>query len=233
MFWFYVIGLAVAICGGAYAAYWSLGLRRALRVRVYSRQALIVGLFSIYGTVLFFMFYLIYFLDPTLFNTPVGILQAVLYLFLPPLTMAWIDSSVRVGRRTDPLLRDPIQWSKARFALWPLLLLSLGTFFIPGAEGVVSFVIIAVSVPAVFMAARWSGDGYYRRSLEWFCVAIAVLVIQNIGFDVFVPGLGTGIVYSSSGFVWSFLANFVITPVLFYCIYMCARSLVPLNRLTL
>jgi len=236
MYWCFIIGLLLATGLGAYVAYWSLGLKRALRVRAYSRQALIVGLFSGYGTLLFFLFYLDYFLAPNLLNSPVGTLQEALYAVLPPLTFAWIDSSVRVGRRTDPLLRDPLRWSKVRLVLWPLLLLSLLGFFPlrSGVNGIaiLSFVLLGISVLPVLMAASWSGDRYYRRSLEWFGFALAMLVVQNIGFDTLMPGLGTGIVNSSSGFIWSILANFVLVPVLFYGIYMCARSLVPLNRIS-
>jgi len=236
MYWCYIIGLMLAMGLGAYDAYWSLALRRALRVRAYSRQALIVGSFSVYGVVLFFLFYLVYFLAPSLLNSQLGTLQEALYVVLPPIAFAWIDSSIRVGRRTDPLLRDPLQWSKARFVLWPLLLLSLLGFF-PlrgGLNGtaILSFIIIGISVLPILMAAKWSGDRYYRRSLAWSGFALAILVVQNIGFNTLMPGLGTGLIYSSSGFIWSILANFVAVPLLFYGVYMCARSLVPLNRIS-
>jgi len=233
----YIIGLLLAMGLGTYDAYWSLGLRRALRVRAYSRQALIVGLFSVYGSVLFFLFYVTYFLVPNMLNSPLGTLQEALYAVLPPIAFAWIDTSIRVGRRTDPLLRDPLQWSRVRLVLWPLLLLSLLGFFPlrSGLNGtaVFSFVILGISVLPILMAAKWSGDRYYRRSLEWFGFALVALVVQNIGFNTLMPGLGTGLVYSSSGFVWTIFANLVFVPVLFYGIYMCARALVPLNKISL
>jgi hypothetical protein len=236
MFWFFVIGLILAIGLGSYDAYWSLGLRRALRVRAYARQLVIVGSFSVYGAFLFLLFYLIYFLEPSLFNSPVYYLQVGLYAVLPPMTFAWIDSSIRLGRRSDPLLRDPLRWSKIRLALWPLLLLTLIGIASNGGDNPVflsSFVIIAISVLPILMAARWSGDSHYRRSLQWFGIAIAALVLQNVGFQTLMSGMGTGIVYSDSGFVWSIFANLALVPVMFLCIYMCARSLVPLNRVSL
>jgi hypothetical protein len=231
MYWFYVIGLVIAVSMGAYAAYWSIRLGRALKVRAYSRQALIVGLFSVYGTILFFTFYYTYFFVPSLLSTPMGTVQRGLYALLPPVAFAWIDSSIRVGRRTDPLLRDPLRWSKTRQVLWPLLLLSLLVFFM-GPEGLLSFIIVGVSVIPVLKAAEWSGDRYYRRSLEWFGAAIVVLVVQNVGFNTLVPGLGTGVVYSPMGLVWSIFANFALVPIMFYAIYKCARSLVPINRIS-
>ena len=236
MYWCFVIGLILATGLGAYDAYWSLRLRRAFRVRTYSRQALIVGLFSVYGVVLFVLFYLTYFLDPNLLNSPVGTFQEALYVVLPPVAFAWIDTSIRMGRRTDPLLRDPLQWSKVRYVVWPLLLVSLVGFFPlrSGLNGtaIFSYAILGISVIPVLMSAKWSGDRYYRRSLEWFGFSLILLVIQNTGYNTLMAGMGTGLVYSSSGFIWSILANFAVVPILFYGVYMCARSLVPLNRIS-
>jgi uncharacterized membrane protein (DUF485 family) len=233
MYWSYVIGLVLAAILGSYAAYWSFGLRKALKVRAYSRQLLIVGIFSIYGTVLYFLFYIVYFFAPALFNSPVGTVQQALYLVLAPVAFAWVDSSIRVGRRSDPLLRDPLHWSRLRLVLWPLLLLTFLGYLIQGELsyiGLFSYVILGISVLPISMAARRSGDPYYRRSLEWFGFSIALLVLQNLGFSPLISATGLGIVYSPLAFVWSIFANFGIVPAMFYGIYMCARSLVPLNR---
>lgn len=235
MFWAFVVGLLVAIGGGLYDAYWSLSLGRALRVRSYARQLSLIGLYSIYGTALFFLFYVVYFLSPDLLNSPVYSLQVGLYAVLPPLIFAWVDSTITLGRRSDPLLRDPLRWSRLRLVLWPLLVASLIGFAWDGGANVIvllSFGIVAVSVLPILKAARWSGDIHYRRSMQWFGVAIAATVFQNFGFHILMPGLGTGLVYSSTGFVWSMIANFGVIPALFYSIYMCARSLVPLNRMS-
>jgi hypothetical protein len=231
MFWIYVIGLLMAFVMGPYATYWAFNIRKALRVKAYSRQALIIGLFSIYGTILYFAFYIVYFLDPALFNSPVGDVQRILYLVFAPIIFGWIDVSIRVGRRTDPLLRDPLRWSRLRLVLWPVLLLTLIGFFLPGATGLLSFAVIGIAVIPVYMAAKWSGDLNYRLSLEWFALAIALVVIQNIGYNTLLQGFGTGIVYSPPGFVWTVVANFALLPVVFYSVYRCVRSLVPLNRM--
>jgi hypothetical protein len=231
MFWIYVTGLLMALVMGPYAAYWAFNIRRALRVRAYSRQALIVGLFSVYGTILYFSFYMVYFLVPSLYNTPVGWVQGVLYLVFVPIILAWIDISIRVGRRTDPLLRDPLRWSKLRLVLWPVLVLTLIFFFLPGAEGVLSFLVLAFAAIPTYLAARWSGDPNYNQSLEWFGLALVMSVIQNIGFNTLLQGVGTGIVYTPVGFVWTVVANFALEPIIFYSIYRTARSLVPLNRI--
>ncbi len=235
MYGFYLIGLLLAIGVGSYAAYWSFGLRRSLRVKAYARQALMAGSFSIYGTLLYFLFYLTFFLAPSLYNTPLHTVQDGLYVILAPLTFAWVDSSIRVGRRSDPLLRDPLSWSKLRMVLWPLLLLGLVGYFIQGETSdiaLLSYVVVGVSIIPILMSAKRSGDPHYRRSLEWFGLTLATLVFQNVGFDVLVPGLGTGILYSPAALFWSVVANFAVAPIIFYAIYMCARSLVPLNRIS-
>jgi len=236
MYWSYVVGFVIALCLGAYAAYWSFGLRRALKVRAYSRQALIVGSFSVYGTVLLLLFYTVYFLAPGLRNSPFGTINEALYAVLAPLTFAWEDSSIRVGRRSDPLLRDPLRWSRLRLVLWAVLILTLTGYLVQGITsdiGLLSYIIVGVSVVPILMTARRSGDQYYRRSLEWFGTALFILVVQNLGFNTLITGLGTGIVYTLEGFVWSIFANFVIVPLMFFGIYQCARSLVPLNRVSL
>jgi hypothetical protein len=236
MYWFYVLGLLLATGLGGYAAYWSFGLRKALRVKAYSRQMLIIGTYSIYGTVLFYLFYIVYFLAPNLLNSPVATIQEALYLPLPLLTFAWVDSSIRVGRRSDPLLRDSFHWSKLRLLLWPLIFLTLLGYFAQGELsdiGLASYVIIGISVVPIWMTSRRSGDPYYRRSLEWFGFAVALLVIQNLGFSPLISTSGIGIVYSPTAFIWSLFANLGIVPALFYGIYKCARSLVPLNRISI
>jgi hypothetical protein len=236
MYVFYIIGLLLAAVLGAYAAYWSFSLRSALRAKTYSRQALIVGSFSIYGTILYYLFYIVYFLAPSLLNSPVGTIQEALYYVLAPIAFTWADSSIRVGRRSDPLLRDPFHWSKLRLVLWPLVLLTLLGYLLQGDLsfiGLSSYVILGISVLPILVAAKRSGDPYYRRSLKWFGFSVAVLVAQNLGFSLIISASGQGIVYSPLAFVWSILANFAIVPVMFYGIYMCARSLVPLNRLSL
>jgi hypothetical protein len=106
-------------------------------------------------------------------------------------------------------------------------------FFLPGAEGVLSFLVLAFAAIPTYLAAKWSGDPNYNQSLEWFGLALVMSVIQNIGFNTLVSGIGTGIVYTPIGFVWAVVANFALAPVIFFSIYKCARSLVPLNRMPL
>ena len=137
MVWLHIIGLFLAASLGGYAAYWALNLRRSLRVRAYSRQVLIVGAFSVYGTALYFLFYIVYFLAPSLQSGPVGTIQEALYLVLSPLSFAWADSSIRIGRRLDPLLRDPLRWSTLRLILWSFIFLGVAGYILQGNFSVI------------------------------------------------------------------------------------------------
>jgi hypothetical protein len=236
MYLFYAIGVLIIIGFGSYNAYLSFSIRKALRVQAYSRQALIFGSFSIYLVVLLSLFYTTYFFEPSLLNSPFDTLQTLLYTVESPIIFAWIDSSIKLGRRSDPLLRDSLRWSKLRLVLWPILLLTLLGYFTQGALsniGELSWVVIGITVVPLLVSGRRSGDPYYRRTLEWFGVALVFGLIDNAGVTILFNTLGTGIVFTPAAFVWSILGNIGVVPMLFYGSYKAIRSLAPLNRIPL
>jgi hypothetical protein len=213
---------------------------------VFRRQAFIVGVISLYGAVSIVLFYAVYFfasalstvLEPALANV-----QVFLYGVLPAVGLAWADSSIRVGRRLDPLLRDSFKWSKTRLVLWPLMILSNVAFFVGSglttsfdalakAGLVCGLILLGISVVVVFRAARRAADRGYRMSLEWFAAFIAFLLIYNAGFiSLLLVFLASNLfVYTPVDFVWGVVANLGIVPLLFLCMYKCSRSLVPLNK---
>jgi uncharacterized membrane protein len=250
----YVIGLILMISGCAYASYWSLSIRRTMRVPYYRRQTLVVGLISVYAILLVTSFYTVDFFAPGLQTTSVGTLQAVMYGLLPIVLFAWADSSIRVGRRTDPLLRDSFRWSSLRWVLWPIMLFCFVAFNLNGifcsASGVCSvggallndvgtpaflleFVIVGVTVLGVFTTARRAGDYGYRRSLEWFGISLVVILGQNAGFVPLTTVASNVFAYSTVNVAWGLIANLILLPFIAYCFYKCSRTLVPLNRLSL
>ena|SRR2546422_9258026 len=98
----------------AYGAYWAFAIRRALASRDYRRQALWLGVNCIFWIALF--------PDKNIFNNVYNALAVGFYYsFLPLLLFAWIDASVRVARRSDPLLRNTLHWNKLRWLTWRLL----------------------------------------------------------------------------------------------------------------
>jgi hypothetical protein len=253
----YVIGLILITGGCAYASYWSFSIRRTMRVPYYRSQTLLVGLISIYGTLLVALFYAVDFFAPGLQTTNVGTLQSVMYGLLPIVLFAWADSSIRVGRRTDALLRDSFRWSSVRWVLWPIMLLCLVAYNISeifcNANGVCSvggallndvgsaaflleFVILGVTVVGVFTTARRAGDYGYRRSLEWFGLSLAAILALNAGFVPLTTSalsLYNVFAFSAVDLVWGLVANLLLLPFTAFCFYKCSRTLVHLNRLSL
>ncbi len=214
---FNVLFYAIAIFPFAYPAYWALSIRRALAVRLYKSQALGIGLVC--------LAYVAGSLDNT--GTAYGIF--ILLVFY------WIDASFRAARRSDPLLRDSIHWTKLRIVFWiinggiiigetvgvPLgySILTPTSNSLGGSLLAVPFFIIAASGVALgTVVARRSGDSTLRRHLAWFALFVfaqfAIIIVAQVN--------------SLSGFVYFLGFDFA-----GFFLYKSARSLVPLNRLSL
>ena len=232
-----------------YAAYWSFLIRRKMMTGLYRRQTFIVGLISLYGVVSIILFYAAYFFVtglPTAFKPVLDGVQDLLYASIFTIGLAWADSSIRVGRRLDPLLRDSFRWSRVRLVLWPLMLLSNAAFLIGSgltqsfdllaiAGLVLELALLGISVAVVFRAAGRAAERNYRRSLEWFVAFLVSFIVYNAGFIplILVLSVRNLFAYTPVDFVWGFVANLVIVPMLFYCMYRCSRSLVPLAKVSL
>lgn len=98
-----------------YAAYWAFSIWHALAVPLYRRQALGIGfvILSIFGV----------------FTVIAGTTRVLsLRIFTPLATFSfyllfavlfyWIDASILASRRSDPLVRDTLHWTKVRIPLW-------------------------------------------------------------------------------------------------------------------
>ena len=211
----------LAVLVFVYAAYWAFDIRKALAVPVYRRQALGIGLVSL-GFAL---------LVPSItgnFSLPQPLLQVpILILFF------WIDVTVLAARRSDPLVRDILQWRRVRIVLWALEIIAIvigeslivltGQLFSNSINPVywilptfITFTAGAVYLP--FSALR-SKDNTFRKHLGWFGLFLIVLLVGTI---------------SSVSFAFSDI-TFVLLIVTFiiggYCLYRGVRSLVPLNKL--
>ena len=233
-----------------YAAYWAFDIRRSLSGRLYRNQALGLGVFSlvlmiaalpsplpgssgILGNFSFQVFY--------------TLVTAVFWLG----TVYFVDASALASRRSDPLLRDTLHWSKARYAVWGLQI-SIVSFILLGtaysavtgnhlladqiAQGnngatsslpakianlawAVAFGSIAMFVPIAIRARSPT----LRRHFRWLAIIGAI----------------TGVFFAGSIALSSIATldeNLILSGVFFlvvgYCLYMSARSLVPLNRIS-
>jgi hypothetical protein len=234
-----------------YAAYWSFGIRRALSVPLYRRQAFGIGLIAANEAIV----------DPLnhALGGGLGDVYVPVFLLIQSYLLViwfyWIDASVLAGRRSDPLLRDTIHWSRLRRLLWPLILVlvaipvgtalyfqlvtgSLPEFVIDWASlQVVSSspsqlaldffgysyqaIIWVFAAAALVLTALRSKDMRLRRQLEWFGAYSLI--------SIFVYTVGNT----------NFFVHGTLESVLFgssilaqaYFIYRAARSLAPVGHL--
>jgi hypothetical protein len=230
-----------------YAAFWAFNIRHALAVPLYRRQAFGIGFIVLATWAVIAVFVVI----PTSDTLLANIEQFSAFYFLFIVLFYWIDSSVLASRRSDPLLRDTLHWSKIRVFLWisiivttaiPFLILGYvaatsnqalfdqlnsGTFGGP----VVSFILNAVvfNFPVVIPICGLiylpviANRAKWDRSLRrhFLWFAPASVVMLLVFFG---PTSGTP---SSVGEI--------ITPLLVvimgYTLYRSAKALVPLNYL--
>jgi hypothetical protein len=221
-----------------YAGYWAFNIRRALRIHLYRRQAFGVGVITlalwstvgIYGA-----------LQSVLSLQVFSAVSNLTWYFLWLTLFYWVDASVLASRRSDPLLRDTLYWSKLRTPLWTVDLIAVGvTFsllgyaeisgnvallnqvafgnfdnailnFVQGLPVVLGLVCGVVYLSATAARSKW--DRTLRRHFAWF----ALFLLLTLGI------LGP--------------LSFLFGPVSFllagFALYRSAKSLVPLNRVSL
>lgn len=158
-----------------------------------------------------------------------------------------------VSHRSDPLLRETLHWGRLRIVVWSLAISSVAAVFLilvvsafapvstsPFISNLVTFPQIVVNlsvlitaIPALLLSARRSGDAVFRRSLKWFGffgIAYLLLFVWYI-VSLFIVGFAN---YPNVGIVIPLVTiGYIITGSEAYCLYRSARSLVPLNKLSL
>ncbi len=235
-----VIVLAEILPAGIalYGTYWSFNIRRALVVRNYRNHALWLGIVGILVAMSVFFTYS---------NTPViNAIFTIFYALLFGALFAFIDSTVRIGRRSDPLFRGILHWEKLRVPLW-IDMGALEIFFILSVDP--SFATFAYSFagnilwtalatiplivggPAVLICGRRSGDLVLKQSLKWVGAALLFAVVLLVLTTVIrgIPGVDQFDQYYSYLALPGGLINILIS----YSTYRSARSLAPVNRLSL
>ena len=215
-------GLLVAISFMfLYPAFWAFKIRRALAVRLYRNQALGIGLISVA------------FLAAVFDDTGTTYSFALLLIFY------WIDVSFLAARRSDPLLRDTLHWSKLRIILWALGIISVAAWIsgIPPIDTIgkifVATLIPASGVALIAVALRRSRNPTLSRNLAWFGLfAMTQLVTLAVAVTFAVTdGTGGAEDFFLEGYFLFALARFLGLALGGFFLYKSARSLVPLNRL--
>jgi hypothetical protein len=232
----------------AYVSYWAFNIRSRLAVNAYRFQALGVALIA-----------LIFILDglgnaflPSYqggSDASFDYIQALLYGTM----LYWIDASVRVQRRLDPLRRDVLRWRGVRIGLWgyyffvlfvDILLTLYDTFVLgqnpdtpsgfSGPTGL-SIILMVAATGAIYLPtiAKRSKDTLLRQHVKWFgFFMIATLffyIVIALFFILFFSGINPSFLFLPNG-AFTFP---IITFFGGYFLYRSARSLVPLNRLSL
>jgi hypothetical protein len=118
--------LDVSVLG--YTSYKALQIRRSLAVRLYRRQALWLAAITGFYTLLTadtFLFVFVFTTTSPVVDEAVSLSQqaGIISIF------AWADTSTRIARRSDPLLRDSLGWTKIRLVAWTIMVVAAGSTF--------------------------------------------------------------------------------------------------------
>jgi hypothetical protein len=230
--------VVVPVSVGVYGAYWAFSIRRTLVGPVYRGHAFWLGVVS------FMLYAALAIVNLSSSSLIVSVAQSIVILTTIAVVFGFVDSTVPIMRRSDPLLRGILHWSRVRIALWLDVCLA-GLYFVysaidpsfgsSGVWAVLGFPLLLlpfiIGAPALLIGVRRSRDPILRRSIEWF-TGLLLLFLANallsfmvlIVFDV-----------TSYAATYSYPA-LVFAPGMFlgsYCLYRSARSLAPINRLQL
>jgi hypothetical protein len=241
------LGFAVAVFSSEilpagialYAGYWALTIRKALVGRIYRNQALWLGAFCIPFAVAGFITYT----NSQTISEAIGVFFLVLVLTV----FAWVDSTIPVARRSDPLLRNIIHWEKVRIVIWAALLglaatllyYSFAVNFTVNSPMVLNALLLAyitlpfaIGGPAILIGARRSRDAVLRGSLRWFGMFLLILLLSILVNTIVLQGIfGVG----SYDLYYSYpaLPAAVVVNLAAFSLYKSARSLAPTNKLSL
>ncbi len=221
-------GHAIAAFLELYAAFWAFSIWRRLSVRLYRNQAFGIGIVAASFALLDLDQF-----TPVVTGAEAGGSESpfstsfFLILFLVFVVLFyWIDASILAARRADPLLRDTLYWRRLRFVFWVILVGSAVVSILLQMQFLFLIVLFIVPISgAVFLpiAASRSGDASLRRQLKWFGAFVLLLLVVSIlagssgqGANVYIVAATLGGIYAAD-----------------YCLYKSAKSLVPLNRLSL
>ena len=150
--------------------------------------------------------------------------------------LAFVDSTVPIARRSDPLLRNILHWEKVRVVAWAVLILvEILTVYAEIESNNTSsatvaglFAVALIGAPPMLIGARRSMDPNLRGSLKWFGLSLLFFLgIILVGVVETELNLSTYYTTSSYGEI-PYAAVLILVA---YALYRSARSLEPINRL--
>jgi hypothetical protein len=218
----------------SYATYWAFAIGKSLVSPLYRRQALWVGAIGIYFTAFFLFIGLAQTLGINFTDNIASSIAVGAFIYVGVVTFfVWIDSTIRVARRSDPLRRNTLKWSGLRWVFG--FFVFVGTFFglvfnstqalnavqSTPLYGTIGIVLLLGSI-ALIKGGRRSADLVLKAHLRWFGLFAAFLwgTIGSIG--PLHTAIGDPTVEVVSGTLFAVAA---------YFLYRTARSLVPIAQL--
>lgn len=153
------------------------------------------------------------------------------------LVFGWIDSNVRVARRSDPLRRNTLHWTKLRILIWGILSIALVgglvSAFVSDINNVSSLAGLggaflespftpaaAFGIGALAVSRRRINDVTLRRHIKWLVFFVLILLFATRLVE-----------YSSSSLSTVGFIGILLLACGAYFLYMAARSLSQLDHL--
>jgi len=230
----FLVAAGMAVLYG-YGSYWALRLRQALFDRLYRERALQVGTAAAFFTALAVSYFFIGVLGSD--NFYLSFLQYLIDDLAAIVTFAWVDSTLIMMRRLDPLRRNTLHWSRVRVVFWALVIISsIGGlvsvvitraifFSAEGAQGVLltgPFGFSTFGFIAVLVNWKRSRPPMLRSHLRWFILYF---------LSIWIASAATGGTYLASIPAFRTVSALALT-VGGYFLYKAAKSLAPLNKLS-
>jgi hypothetical protein len=229
-----------------YAAYWAFGVRRALGGKLYRSHALWLGVVGVVGASYGFLTYS----TNLILQEAIAVYVSALFLFV----FAFIDATMPVLRRSDPLLRSILRWDRLRIPLWcgvalaaVLTYLSYLYYYnssvgLTPTNPVIGFiesvgwsipasVAFGISAAALVIGTRRSADPVLKTSLKWLGLVLILFVLSFLVTTI------EGFILPPTVTQFEFFYSYYVLPsglvgiASAYCLYRSARSLAPLNRI--
>jgi hypothetical protein len=227
----FVLG-AVVVAMYSYGAVWAFRILKALMTPLYRERARWVGVVAIFFGILVASNLLIRAFAES--NFYLSFLEYFITNAAGMVTLAWIDTTIKMARRSDPLNRNTIKWKQLRYVIWAFTFItSAGSLvsvaylrlnffsssgasgdFVSGAFGWVLFGFIAL-----VLSYRRSRDPILKEHLKWFGLFLFVLFIVN-----------TVLSHNIYGFI---IADEALLALDAYFLYRGVKSLAPLSKVPL
>jgi hypothetical protein len=233
-----IFALAIVLEGVAtiaflYGAYWAFEIRKALASPIRRNLALWQGVVGVATAGSSFLTYSN--------NFVISVVIVIYYSIFFPVLFAYLDSLVKVARRSDPLLRSIIRWEKTRYVGWVgvalIAVFNVLSLFPSAAVANLAGELVTIFIPipfivggaGIFVGARRIKDPLLKGNLKWAGFVLLLVVLDTVASIVeSLAGLTNYQIYYS---LWG-LPAFVLTMLAAYCFYKSARSLAPISHFT-